>query len=167
MRLNLLKQRDHSLKSLFPNGFSTQRLAVSSFQPGDASEMASGFDSPEVWQFSLGIDSVVAAGAWLIGTLDDPSQAAFTLRLRGTLDLVGFFVLHRWRGDRVELGGWFSPCFWNQGFGGELLDKLKAEVVDAKGGCSLVAEVDPSNGPAIHLLERLGFGLAEGVWSVA
>jgi len=165
--MNLLKQRAHSLKSLFPNGLSTQRLAVSSFQPDDVSEMGAGFDSPDVWRFSLGIDSAEAAGSWLVGTLEDPSQAAFTVRLRDTRGLVGFFVLHRWRGERVELGGWFSSFFWNQGLGGELLEELKVGVIDAKGNCSLVAEVDPSNGPATRLLERFGFILTDGVWSVA
>ncbi|BCS96168.1 hypothetical protein DSLASN_18000 [Desulfoluna limicola] len=165
MRMNLLKQRVHPLKSLFSTGFSTQRLDVCAFQSDDASEMGAGFDSPDVWRFSTGIDTVETAGLWLAGTLEDPAQAALTVRLRHTRDLVGFLVLSRWRGDRVELGGWLSSFFWNQGFGGELLEELKAGVIDAKGDCSLVAEVDPSNGPAIHLLERVGFVLVDGVWS--
>jgi len=167
MRMNLLKQRPHSLKSLFPNGFSTLRLVVSSFQPDDVSEMGAGFDSPDVWRFSRGIDSAAAAGSWLVGTLNDPSQAAFTVRLQGTRDLAGFFVLRRWQGGRVELGGWFSTFFWNRGFGGELLQELKSGVIDVDGKCSLVAEVDPTNGPATHLLQRLGFILTDGVWAVA
>ena len=166
MGFNLLKKQSRVLKSVFGDGFTTSRLVVEPFKLEDILGMGEGFDDPCVWQFSRGIDSIEAAGTWLGRTLDDPSRAAFAVRLRHTFALAGFFVLSRWGESRVEVGGWFSFLFWNRGLGGELLEEMTCRMADANGHCLLVADVDPSNGAAIHLLQRVGFVLEGGVWVI-
>lgn len=159
-----MKTDGYPVASLFPEGFVTPRLAVSPFRPGDVSEMGAGFEAPSVWRFSRGIDSVGAAGAWLQSTPDDPTRAAFAVRWGKTCALAGFCVLSRWGADRVEVGGWLAPFFWNRGVGGELLKEMRRRTTDAKGRCPLVAEVDPANDRAVHLLRRAGFVLDGGLW---
>jgi RimJ/RimL family protein N-acetyltransferase len=164
MGFNLLKDRSRELTSVFGDGFTTTRLAVVSFKREDVLEMGEGFDAPCVWQFSRGIDSIEAAATWLVRTLNDPSRAVFAIRLRHTFDLAGFFVLSRWGGAGVEVGGWLSFLLWNRGLGRELLEEITCRM--AERNYSLTADVDPSNGAAIHLLQCVGYVLEDGVWVV-
>lgn len=164
MRFNLMQRDAHPVRCWFPAGFSTPRLGVLPFHPDDLREMGAGFESPEVWRFSKGIDSPEAAGRWLMGTVGDPFRSAFAVRFRESDKLAGFCVLSRWGETRVEVGGWFAFPFWNRGVGGELLGEMKRRMTDAQRACPLVAEVDPSNGGAVRLLQRAGFVLENGLW---
>lgn len=165
MGFNLIKRELYPVSGLCPDGFRTPRLAVSPFVPSDVAGMETGFDSPSVWRFSRGIDSAASAGEWLVSTLEDASQAAFTVRIRETGELAGFCVLLPFGKDRVEAGGWLSSQFWRRGLGRELLDALTQHTSDPKGHCPLVADVDPENDAACSLLASAGFVARGGLWT--
>lgn len=164
MRFNLMQRDAHPVRCWFPAGFSTPRLAVRPFCPDDLREMGAGFESPDVWRFSEGIDSPEAAGAWLMATVDDPFRSAFAVRFGASSELAGFCVLSRWGEARVEVGGWFATPYWNRGVGRELLGEMKRRMTGSDGACPLVAEVDPANGGAVRLLQSAGFVLENGLW---
>ncbi|SCY13707.1 GNAT family N-acetyltransferase [Desulfoluna spongiiphila] len=166
MGINLIKREFFSVSGLFPDGFRTPRLAVYPFAPSDVAGMETGFDSPSVWRFSRGIDSAASAGEWLLSTLEDATQATFTVRIRETDELAGFCVLLPFGKDRVEAGGWLSSQFWRRGLGRELLDALTQHTSDGKGHCPLVADVDPENKAACCLLASAGFVARGGLWTV-
>lgn len=152
----------HPLKRHFSNGFSTPRLRVQPYKNGDAGMMGSGFDSPCVWKYSRNVENPLAAERWLGRTLEDPSSAAFSVWLRGADDLVGFCLLTRWSARALEVGGWLSFRCWGQGLAKELL----GEILCCTAAYPLVAEVDPANLGALHLLRASGFVLSEppGIW---
>ncbi len=169
MTINLLKKQPQAWKARFSEGFVTRRLMITPFRDGgDVCEMGAGFESPDLWRFSRGIDTPASAAAWLTDSVQNPSCAPFVVRYLPSRELAGFCVLNRWGGSQVELGGWLSTVFWGQGLGREFLKGVMHWMTDARGVCSLVAEVAPENAVATHLLESAGFvrDSGDGYWRV-
>lgn len=62
-----------------------------------------------------------------------------------------------WRNRRAELGFALGPAHWGRGYMGEALVLLLDHAVGTLRLHRIEADVDPRNGPSLHLVEKLGF----------
>lgn len=147
----------------------TARLLLREFAPGDLDALFDSESRPEVARFlsRAPLDAAGAAGllAEILADAGAEPRAVHHLAIVGRPaagDLAGHY-LGRLKLRRTGLqpgeaaaGYALHPRAWGQGVGQEATAALLDLAFDELAVRRAIAEVDPRNGPSIHLLERLG-----------
>lgn len=141
----------------------TERLTITTICAGDAAELHSALDHPEVGRFLGGPDvtTVIALrdriGRLLAGPGPEDSASAwlnFVVRRNGqVIGRLEATVYDDW----AEVAWVFGTPFWGQGYGREAAAWLVKYLESQSKLTELWATVDPGNLASIAILHRLGF----------
>jgi ribosomal-protein-alanine N-acetyltransferase len=117
-----------------------------------------------------GIEQTSYAFPWSDGIFRDCLRAGYFCRvIEVKRDLVGYAIMSMGAGEAHVLNVCVRIDYRDQGVGRYLMETLFIEA--RKAGCEdIFLEVRPSNPPAIHLYERLGFqriGVRKGYYQAS
>jgi [ribosomal protein S5]-alanine N-acetyltransferase len=83
----------------------------------------------------------------------------FGIYLRKTEEFIGIGKIVMTTNDEAEIGYVFLPEYWNQGFGGEVSEKLVSHAKNIPEIDRLIAIIDPENMASKKILLKSGFSL--------
>lgn len=141
----------------------TERLTLRPLQRDDAAALHVFLSDPAVMRYWSTLPHIEMAETvrWVELSLSEGALG----RAHDYSVLLGARVIGRvafWQGN--EIGFFFDPALWGQGYAREALAAFCAFGFAQLGFSEIRADVDPDNGPSLRVLERVGFtrtGFAE------